>query len=146
METRNHLKVSSIVILLFAGFSLLQIVSELLFGELNNASIPDGAPNNILLITKIFLLCVSVLLLIPSVYVGVKGLKVAKKPDSSKGHIVLATIILVIAVLNLIDPVLGFINKEDFTETLGAAFSVLLEIVIYFDYVKYAKAVAKENK
>ena len=146
METRKHLKLSSIVILLFAGFSLLQIVSELWFGDLNNAAIPEGAPNNVLLITRIFVVGVSVLLLLPSVYVGVKGLKMAKNPDDSKGHIVWATIILVIAVLNLFDPILGFINQKNTTETLGALFSVLLEISIYFDYVKYAKAIAKENK
>ena len=145
METRKHLKISSIVILIFAGSSLLQILSEILFGELNNAAIPEGAPGNVLLITKIFMLCVSVLLLLPSIYVGVKGLKMAKKPDGSKGHIVWATIIFVIAVLSLIDPVLGFINNEGTTETIGALFSVLLEIVIYLDYIKYAKAVAKEN-
>lgn len=144
METRKHLKLSSIVILLFAGFSLLQIVASLLFGELNNAAIPEGSPSNILLITKIILLCISVVLLIPGVYVGIKGLKAAKKPDSSKGHIVWATILLVLAVLSLAAPALSFISKAEASDSFGALFSVLLEIVIYFDYIKYAKAVAKE--
>ena len=145
METRKHLKISSIVILIFAGSSLIQILSEILFGELNNAAIPEGAPGNVLLITPIFMLCISALLLLPSIYVGVKGLKMAKKPDGSKGHIVWATIIFVIAVLSLIDPVLGFMSNEGTIETISAFFGVLLEIVIYYDYIKYAKAVAKEN-
>ena len=145
METKKHLKLSSIIILLFVGFSLLQILFELLFGELNNVASPDGAPNNILLITKIFLLCVSVLLLLPSVYVGIKGLKMANKPDNSKGHIIWATIILVISILSLVNPVIGFVKKEDITESFGALFSLMLEILIYFEYIKLAKAVTKEN-
>ena len=145
METKKHLKLSSIIILLFVGFSLLQILFELLFGELNNVASPDGAPKNILLITKIFLLCVSVLLLLPSVYVGIKGLKMANKPDNSKGHIIWATIILVISILSLVNPVIGFVKKEDITESFGALFSLMLEILIYFEYIKLAKAVTKEN-
>ena len=142
MKTRKHLKISSIVVLVMAAMSLLNLVSELAFGELNNV---QGADGSMVLITKIVLLAVSLVLLFPQIYVGLKGLKMAKNPDSSKGHIVWATIILAIAILNLIDPILGFLNKQDITVTLGALFSVLLEIAIYFDYIKYAKAVAKET-
>ena len=54
-QSRKQLKLTSIVVLVLAGFSMLQIVGELLFGELSNPAIPEGAPDNILLITKIFL-------------------------------------------------------------------------------------------
>ena len=146
MEKRKHLKWSSVAILAFEGFTLLELVSEIFFGELNNAEIPEGSPANVLLITKIFLLCVSVLFTLPGIYVGFKGLKIAKNPDNSKGHIVWAKILFVLAVLSLAAPVLGFINKADSVETLGGLFSILLEIVIYFDYIKHATAVAKENQ
>ena len=105
MEKRKHLKWSSVAVLAFAVFTLLELVSEILLGELNNAEIPEGAPSNVLLITKIFLLCVSVLLTLPGLYVGFKGLKMAKTPDNSKGHIVWAKILLVIAVLSLVSPI-----------------------------------------
>ena len=55
-QTRKYLKLSSIAVLALAFFSLLQIVSELLYGDLNNAAISEGAPENILLITKILML------------------------------------------------------------------------------------------
>ena len=144
-QSRKNLKISSIVVLIFAGFSLLQIVAELLFGELNNAAIPEGGPNNVLLITKIFLLAVSVLLLLPSVYVGVKGLKVAKRPDSSKSHIILAVILLVFAALGLVEPAIGFVKQGELTDNLSSLFGALLEVVIYFEYIQYARAVAKKN-
>ena len=145
MEKRKHLKWSSVAILAFAVFTLLELVSEILLGELNNVEIPAGAPSNVLLITKIILLCISVLFTLPSLYVGFKGLKMAKTPDNSKGHIVWAKILFVLAVLSLAAPVFGFINKADGVETLGGLFSILFEIVIYFDYIKHAAAVAKEN-
>ena len=139
-QLRKHLKISSIVVLIMAAMSLLNVVSELAFGELNSV---QGVDDSALLMTKIVLLSVSFVLLLPQIYVGLKGMKMAKRPNSSKGHIVLATILLVIAVLSLYAPVLSFINKQEITATLGALFSVLLEIVIYADYIKYAKAVAK---
>ena len=145
MEKRKHLKWSSVAILAFVGFTLLELVAEIFLGELNNVAVPEGAPANVLLITKIILLCVSALFTLPGIYVGLKGLKIAKNPDSSKGHIVWAKILLAIAVLSLAAPVFGFISKADGVETLGGLFSILLEIVIYFDYIKHATAVAKEN-
>ena len=93
-QTQKSLKLSSIFVLLFAGLSMVEIVAELLFGEINSVVIPEGAPENILMITKIILLAVSLLFLLPQLYIGIKGLKIAKCPDSSKGHIIWAAILL----------------------------------------------------
>ena len=94
-QSRKNLKLSSIIVLILSVFYAIQLVCELMFGEINNATIPEGAPDNILLITKIVLASIAGLLLIPNIYIGVKGLKVAKNPDSSKAHIVWAIILLV---------------------------------------------------
>ena len=142
-QARKHLKISSFVVLLFAGLTLLQIITELVFGELNSAQIPAGAPENTLLITKIIVLVVSLLLLLPSVYVGLKGLRIAKEPNSSKGHIIWAGIIFVFSILELIDPVVGILKYGSWGENAGALFSIALDMVIYYDYIKYARAVAK---
>ena len=144
-QTRKHLKLSAIVVLVFAGLSLVQIISELLFGDINSAEIPEASPENVLLITKIILLVVSFVLLLPQIYVGIKGLKVAKNPDNSKGHIVWACILLVLSVIDLIEPITGFFSQGFVYENITAFFSVLLEITIYYDFIKYARAVLKGN-
>ena len=144
-QTRKNFKISSIVVLALAGFSLLQIVFEILFGEINSAAIPEGAPDNILLITKIFLLSVAALLLIPNVYIGIKGLRIAKKPNSSKGHIVWAIILLVFAVLSLIDPVVNFVKNGGVYENLSSFLSLAVEVLVYFEYIKYGMEIAKAN-
>ena len=144
-NSRKHLKIDSIIVLIFAAMTLLNIVAELFFGELSTATIPDGAPNNIVLITQIFMLVFSAILLLPQVYIGFKGLKVAKKPDSSKAHIVWAIILFVCAAIGIISPVVNIIGMNDVMGNVSTALSFVLELAIYYDYIKHAKAVAKEN-
>ena len=142
-QTRKYLKLSSIAVLALAGFSMLQVISELLFGELGNATIPEGAPDNILLITQIFLFSFALLLTLPSIYIGIKGIRIAKRPNSSKGHIVWAIILLVFATLSLISPIVDFINNGFKQGNISEFFSIAVEVVVFFDYIKYAIAVRK---
>ena len=142
-QTRKNLKWSSIAVLALAVFSLLQIVSELLFGEINNAVIPEGAPENILLITKIVLFSVALLLTLPSIYIGIKGLRIAKKPNSSKAHIVWAIILLVLASLSLVEQGISLIRYGVNFESISAFCSIGVEVAVFADYIKFATAVRK---
>ena len=144
-QTRKHLKFSSLAILALAALSLINIVSELLFGELNNAEIPAGSPDNILLITKIILMVVSLVCVLPQVYIGIKGLKIAQNPDSSKGHIVWGIILLAFAIIGMISPLVAVIKQEEVFENASALLSILIEVAFFYDYVKSARAVANEN-
>lgn len=148
-ETRKYLKTSSFVVLALAVLSLLNILFEVFFGELNgelnNATIPEGAPDNIVLIAQIFILSVSLLLLLPQFYIGIKGLKIAKKPDSSKGHIVWGIILIVFTVIELLSPLFALIRGDEgafgnFSEVC----SIAVDAFVLFEYVKYARAVRNE--
>ena len=141
-QTRKNLKTTSIIVLALAGLTLLNLLFELFFGEIKNAEIPAGSPDNILLITQIFILVLSLLMLLPQVYIGIKGLKMAKNPDSSKGHIVWGIILLVFSVLGLLSPLLALVQGDG--EAFGNVSEILsmaVDIMILFEYVKYAKAV-----
>ena len=143
MDSRKGLKISSIVVLIFAVVSVLNIVSELLFGDLNNAEIPAGSPDNILLITKIILLAVSFVLLLPQIYIGLKGLKLAKYPDSSRLHIVIGIILLVLTAVDLISPMISVIKMESVFQNVSELCGVIVEVMVYYEYVKYARAVSQ---
>ena len=143
-QTLKHFKISSFAVLILAGFSLFEIISELLFGELNSAQLPAGAPENTLLIAKIVLLAVSVLLLLPKFYVGIKGLRIAKNPNTSKRHITWAMIIFAVLLLELIGPAVTAIQQGGGYDNISAVCGVLMELAFYYDYIKYAKAVAKQ--
>jgi hypothetical protein len=142
-KSRNNLKIISIVVLILAAISLVNVASGLIFGALNDAEIPDGAPENTLLIAKIFLAVVSVIMLAPHVYVGIKGIKVANKPDSSKAHIVWAILLLAFAAYCLISPIASIIMLEDVLANIFSVISIAAEIIVFVMYLKFAFAVSK---
>ena len=142
-QAKKQFKTASFFVLLFAGLSLLNIITELTFGDLNSAAVPEGSPENIVLITKMILLGVSLVILLPKFYVGIKGLKIAKNPDSSKRHITWAMIILVFEALGIISPIMAILNQGNITDQFMALADVALEVIIIYEYIKYAKALAK---
>lgn len=147
-QARKNLKTSSIIVLVLAGLSLINILFELFFGEfskaLSGATIPEGAPENIVLIAQIFVLAVSLLILLPQVYIGIKGLKIAKKPDSSRGHIIWGIILLVFTAFGLISPFVALIQKNgEAFDNISELCSIAVDVFILFEYVKFARDVRK---
>ena len=142
-KSRKYLKIYSIVVLVYTLGIILNLVAGL--SELNNATIPAGSPDNIVLITKVILMVVSGILLLPQIFIGLKGIKVANNPDSSKSHIVVATILFVLAIFSTITPISSIIKKEAVGENIRNLLSIAVELYLYFDYIKYARLVAEEN-
>ena len=143
-KARKNLKLTSIVILIFAGLSLLNVFTELHFGDLNNATIPEGAPSNIISITKIILVSISLLLVLPQVYIGIKGIKIAKCPKPSKAHIVWAIILLVLSIIALISPIADIIKNVSVYENVRYICSTLVEVIMFYEYIRYSKEIANE--
>ena len=150
MQSRKNLRISSIVVLALAGLSLLNIIFELflgeLNGELNNAMIPEGAPENVGLIARVFILVVSFLLLLPHVYIGIKGLKMAKTPDASRGHIIWGIILTVFTAIGLISPIVSLVQGSGSAfENVSELCSIAVDVFVLVEYVKYARAVRNGN-
>lgn len=141
-DSRKSLKIISIVVIIFTLSSLLGIVSELLYGEFDNVEIPADAPENILLITKIVVLSIAILLILPQIYIGVKGLKEAKHPGFSRAHIFWARVLFVLAIIGLISSVAGILNGDAVKENIRSLLNLAVEIFLYYDYIKFAKAVS----
>ena len=142
-QAKKNLKITSIVVLILTGFSLVQIVLQLFFGEFNNVKLPEGAPENLLLIVKIVLAVITFLFLLPQLYIGLKGLKIAKNPNDSKGHIVWGFILLAMSIIGLLSPLMSIVNGVDMWDNVSTFLSILVEVLVFFDYVRYARAIAK---
>ena len=140
-QSRKHLKINSIIVLILTLSSIFSIASAVI--GLKNATIPEGAPANIVQITQIFLVVLSCILLFPQIYIGFKGLKVANNPDSSKGHIVWGIILLVAAAINLVSVIVDGIQQGFNFEVIRITLATAVDVLVYFDYVKYANLVAK---
>jgi hypothetical protein len=145
MQSRKLLKNYSIIVLLLAGLTALNLAFEIFFGEINNAAIPEGSPENILLITKIFIAVLTVLMLLPQIYIGFKGIKMSKTPDSSKAHIVWGVILFVFTLSSLLTPLLAAIRGEEIFANIAEFCSIVVDATILFGYVTYAIRVLKGN-
>ena len=141
-QTKKNLKTTSMLVLLFAALNLIRVIVSLIFDGFGST---EGATDGAVLVANIIVLVVTVICLIPQVYIGLKGIKVANAPDSSKAHVIWAMILFVITVLSLISPVIGLIKKDTGSDNVGTLLSLLLEGIIYFEYVKYARDIAKGN-
>ena len=134
-KAKNQLKVSSFVILFFVAVSLVNVVLQIFSGKLNVAGMND--------IAKIVAIVISVLLLLPEIYIGVKGLKMAKAPDSSKAHIVWAAILMVFMVIALIDPISALANAQNVSNNIASLAKIILEICIYVIFISSANTLRK---
>ena len=141
-QLKKHLKISSIVVLIFTLGTVFNIIAGLM--ELNALNVPEGAPDNTLMITQIILIVVSAILILPQIYIGLKGIKIAKKPNSSKSHIVVAIILFIFTLLSLLSSSFTLIEGMS-NEGIGTLLGIAIEASVYFDYIMAARAVAKEN-
>lgn len=142
-QSRKYLKLASILVLIFSGLTLINIIYELVFADFTDVEIPDGMPANILLITKIVIAVISVLLLLPRLYIGFKGLKIANNPDSSRGHIIWGMILLVISIIGVISPTIAIFKLESVLDNVISLIGVLIDVVIFFVYVKSARELSR---
>ena len=138
-QSRKQLKISAYMVLLFAVLSLIEVIAALIFEDFSAAG---EATNSIVMITKIIIMAVTVIFLIPQVYVGVKGVKIANNPNSSKTHIIWAIILFVFTVISLSSPILGIINQSG-GDNVRSLLGLLLEATIYLEYIIEAKKVAE---
>jgi cation transporter-like permease len=139
-ESRKHLKITSIVILILTVASILSIASGII--GLKNAVVPEGAPANTVEIAQIFVTVLSGVLLLPQIYIGFKGLKVAKNPDSSKAHIIVAFILLALTVVDMVSGIVSGISIGSAQAIIRPALALIVDVLVYADYIKYARLVA----
>lgn len=142
-QARRNLKITSIIILILTGLSLVNLVCQIFFGAFKNTEVPEGIPENIILIVQIVLAVITFLFLLPQLYIGLKGLKIAKNPNDSKGHIVWGFILLAMSIIGLLSPLMSIVNGVDMWDNVSTFLSILVEVLVFFDYVRYARAIAK---
>ena len=142
-KNKKNLKILSILILALAVYSLIRIVLSVFSIDLNPEDLTDGASATLLLIGQIFVCVVSVILLIPQIFVGIKGIKVSNNPDSSKAHIVWAVILTVLSVIGILSPASELIKGVAVLDNLLAVADMALDAIIYREYINYAKKLVK---
>ena len=140
--SRNHLKEASFLVLLFTAFSFIRMIIQLFVGfEANPTQV--GVSHEIIVATRIVMLVVGLILLLPQLYVGVKGMKIAKNPTSSKGHIVWAVILLVFSAFGIIATVSSIAEQVNVVDNVITLVNHALDVIVYCMYIKYANRVLR---
>lgn len=141
-NSRNHLKEASFLVLLFTAFSFIRMIIQLFFGfEADPTQL--GVSHEIIVATMIVMFVVGLILLLPQLYVGVKGMKIAKNPTSSKGHIVWAVILLVFSAFGIISTVTSIAEQINVVDNVITLVDHALDVIVYCMYIKYANRVLK---
>ena len=142
-KARKNIKVTAIFIMVLA---LLKVIASIVNFATKGVEIPESMitpelTRDALHAIMVVVWVVTLILHLPSFYVGFKGLKVAKNPDNSKAHIVWATILLVFAVISVLSQV-GELSKA--TDMLDAILKIVDEVcigVLYVFYILEAKKI-----
>ena len=140
--SRNHLKEASFLVLLFTAFSFIRMIIQL-FVEFEVGPTQVGVSHEIIVVTMIVMFVVGLILLLPQLYVGVKGMKIAKNPTSSKGHIVWAVILLVFSAFGIISTVTSIAEQINVVDNVITLVDHALDVIVYCMYIKYANRVLK---
>lgn len=140
--SRNHLKEASFLVLLFTAFSFIRMIIQVFVGfEADPTQV--GVSHEIIVVTMIIMFVVGLILLLPQLYVGVKGMKIAKNPTSSKGHIVWAVILLVFSAFGIISTVTSIAEQINVVDNVITLVDHALDVIVYCMYIKYANRVLK---
>ena len=142
-KTRKHLKEISIVILILAAFSLIRSVVDVIFTDFSQASRLEGATPGLILATQIFLIVFAFVLMIPEIYVGAKGIKIANALSSSKAPIVWAVILAIFSGFAVISSVSSLIQQGDLVGDLLELADKVVDVLLYITYINYAKKLIK---
>jgi uncharacterized membrane protein YhaH (DUF805 family) len=102
-----------------------------------------GVSHELVVVAMIVTFVISLILLLPQLYVGVKGMKIAKNPTSSKGHIVWAVILLVFTAFGVISTVSSIAEQINVIDNVITLVDHALDVIVYCMYIKYAIRVLK---
>ena len=138
-QNKKELKWLSIVILALVALSLIRAIVNVCINGLPVAKdVPAGMTKELVQIVTIIAFVASLLLLLPQIYLGVKGLKIANGAESGKAHLVWAIVLIVlsaIAAINGISNLTKVFNLDSVMNLLGPAVDVLL-FVCYYVYAR----------
>ena len=142
-KERKELKWFSILILALATFSLVSaIVRVCVKGLPQLTEIPEGMTKEMANIVVIISFALSLVALLPQIYIGVKGIKIANGAPSGKAHIVWAIILAVFAVIAVISAISSLTKVLNFDTVLNVL-DPAIDVVIYVFYYIYACKIAK---
>lgn len=142
-KMRKNLKESSFLVLFFAALTFVRLVVQVIVNGVKVENVPEGTTEGIVLAGIIVAYVINFAMLLPQLYVGFKGLKVAKEPDGSKGHIIWAWILFAFAVIGVISAISSLTQSKDLVNDIISLVDTVLDVIVYVLFVRAANQVLK---
>ena len=140
-QAKKRLKFISECILILLAVSFIKSILEIF---LTDVKIDDVSESLIITSKIIICLLLTAIIFIPQLYIGVRGLKIAKNPNSSKSHIIWAVIFAGFAILSIISAIVGMVNTGDIARNIFGIVNGGIDLAMYSCYVVFAKQVFDE--
>lgn len=150
MENRKKLHDYSIIIICFAVLNVFTfagtVIASLVDGSIGKAL--DTVEADMVGAVKIGLIIFSVLtalLTFSDAFIGIKGLKVSREPNTDKGYIIAAKIFFVLSVLATISAAAALADKNtQIIDGILTLANAVIDVFLYALFIKAANAVRKE--
>jgi hypothetical protein len=144
-KSRKNLKEFSYLILILMGLSLIRSILDMVINGVNVDTEKTNLPEGLVMPVIVITVAISFILYIPQLYIGLKGLKLAKDPSTSpfKAPIVWAMILLIASIFGVISAIQGLAESKDTIANILSLANHTLDVCVYFLFVTYAKQVIK---
>jgi hypothetical protein len=100
-------------------------------GGFEVTEVPAGMTPEVAKIVMIFSFAVMIVAMIPRLYVGVKGLKVANEPSAAKAHIVWAVLFLITGAWSMFNDISAIIEAKDLVIDILTLVSSAIDVFAY---------------
>ena len=142
MEKKKDLKIVSIAILALLGLTLITTIVTACINGIPQIQATEGLSKDVLQIASIFAFVLTFVLLLPQVYIGVKGIKIANGGEFGKAPFVWVIILAILAVIATISALSNMFNAFNF-DTILVAVDCALDVVLYVCYYLCIRSIAK---
>lgn len=139
-QTKKNLRIISLCLVIFSIVSLALAAMDLITFWMDRDNY-SGTSDGVVLASIGIVGVMSLLMVAVQIYIGLKGMKVAKEPDSSKGHITWATVLLVLSIIALVSPVMEMIQTKAIVANVVTIIDCLVDVLLYYYFIKWAKEV-----
>ena len=142
-KNKKELKSFSILILALVGLTLIRsIVTVCIKGIPQSTEIPEGMTKELVQIVAIIAFAVGFVILIPQIYIGVKGILIANGAESGKAHIIWAIILLICSGIAVISGISDLVKAFDIYAVLDLL-GPIIDCAVFAFYYIYARKVAQ---
>lgn len=140
-KTKSEFKILSMLLLVLAALDAVRIITNLVKNVNAAQQALSGIAPELVKIAVIIAGVVSLALLLPDIFLGVRGIKIANGAEvTGRGHIIWAKVLLVFSIIAAVLAVVDLIGSSDILMSLLSLATAGIDVALYVFYIKYANA------